>query len=135
MLISELLLEKNDILPDEVLVQLIGPFIRDYIDAMPNDVKESWQFITAHYGKNTRFGLRITVHFSHYTDLKLLSKQATRKIEDKYDMVGDWKYEKRTLGGRLGLALDFTYKHEIDISQQVLEAGLKKTFSDYIIFH
>ncbi|MBT9138144.1 MAG: hypothetical protein DDT31_00694 [Syntrophomonadaceae bacterium] len=126
MLISELLFEKNDILPDEVLVQLIGPFIRDYIDVMPNDVKNNLKTFFVHYDIISQLGLGIRAQFDHTVELELLSKQATHKIEDKYDMVGDWEYEKQDHIS----AVDFIYKHQINLSKPAFKASLKKTFGD-----
>ncbi|MBT9138143.1 MAG: hypothetical protein DDT31_00693 [Syntrophomonadaceae bacterium] len=131
MLISELLLEKNDILPDEVLVQLIGPFIRDYIDAIPGDIRNDLKTFFVRYGKNSHFELGIRAQFGHTVELELLSKQATYNIEDRYDMVGDWKYARQDHIS----AVDFIYKHEIDTSTQALEASLKKAFGDHVDFH
>ncbi len=114
-----------------MLVQLISLFIRDYIDTIPNDVKNNLKTLFVSYGRNSQFDLRITAHFGHSIDLELLSKQATYNIEDRYDMVGDWEYKKLSFGKGQISTIDFVYKHEIDTGTQALEVSLKKAFSDY----
>jgi hypothetical protein len=124
MRISELLLEKNDLLPDSVIAGLVGPFIMAYIEALPGD-DEVTEIIVRH--QEHMQALDLTLYFDVDATARPLAKPAARKVEDRFEMAGDWQYQRRTERPH-GKMIDMVYSHDFEGSHAQLKASFEKAF-------
>lgn len=126
MRVADLLEAKNEILPDEVLAQLICLFVRDYIGALkahPKSIRFEYE------DKKLGFLLSFVAN-SVYP----LSFAHLMQIERVYDMVDDWTVLRHSSPSHPEnpMYIEMQYSHSIECDVKKFGVSLQKAVGSSI---